>query len=498
MTRLVEMSNDAIAATRVKVAALFCLPDRTLLLGIILSASTLSAVIGLVLSQYYAVDVVSSLLFPAEDCWLDWGTQIGRHCFCDYGIVGGLGMRANPWEPYPMFLPWNDYKPAGSNYPAAGMLPQLLFGVLGAWLHMPRLGLVGFLLVSLSALLTPAFWAARGSRGLERVVVFIALGLAAIPVWAVFDRGNSVGLVAPIGLLFLVALRRRRWNSVAIAVVLAALVKPQFVILIVAIFAARQWRTGSLAVMGVAISNFVPYLLWPRDFPNTIVQSARSALHYSNTVATLNGPYNVSFAKGIFFFPDKLIDPQRGYVSNVFFDAVRPQIGYIAAFLIIGSVLFLGQRIPPVMVGITLLATASLFPGLVFHTYLVFALPIAALVVRDADRPPGSGLFDDLARVGGDRPVVGFCVTLATALSIAPIPLPGPPVAMPIAGQLGNVGIVGSTPIVSTTAELTPLLWLVACAAIIVSYARRPTSKGDSDTPKTSATTSSDTLIDSS
>jgi hypothetical protein len=48
------------------------------------------------------------------------------------------------------------------------------------------------------------------------------------------------------------------------------------------------------------------------------------------------------------------------------------------------------------------------------------------------------------------------------------------------------VGIVGYTPIVHTTAELAPLAWLIACAAIIVSYARRPASDGDSRPDTTS------------
>jgi hypothetical protein len=138
-------------------------------------------------------------------------------------------------------------------------------------------------------------------------------------------------------------------------------------------------------------------------------------------------------------------------------------------------------------VGIALLATGSLFPGLVFHYYLVFALPIAALVVRDPDGPPESGIFDRLTALGDRRRVVGICVTLAAVLTIVHIPLPGPPMMSPLAGQLGVVGIVGYTPIVHTTAELAPLAWLIACAAIIVSYARRPASDGDAD-PSTTST----------
>ena len=156
------------------------------------------------------------------------------------------------------------------------MMPHLLFGVPAEWLGAPRLGLIGYLLALTIAVLSPALWAARGARGLERVVVFVALGAAAVPVWAVIDRGNSVGFVVPIALVFLVALCRRRWGLVTIMVVLAALVKPQFAVLAVALFTARQWRLGGLALAGVAASNVAAYLLWPRDFPETITQSVHN------------------------------------------------------------------------------------------------------------------------------------------------------------------------------------------------------------------------------
>jgi hypothetical protein len=130
------------------------------------------------------------------------------------------------------------------------------------------------------------------------------------------------------------------------------------------------------------------------------------------------------------------------------------------------------------MVGIVLLAAATLFPPQTNHYYLVFVLPIAALVVRDPDGPPGSGIFDRLATVGGRRRAVGICVSLAAALSIAQIAA-GPPLPSPILGQLGEV--VGTRFIAVTTMGWAPILWLVACAVIIVSYARSPAPSRGSD-----------------
>ena len=490
MNRPVEVLWGAVTAIREQLLAVARQSERTLLLGTILLASAISAAMGFVLAQYYSIDVFSSLVFVPEDCWLDWGAQIGRHCFGDYETTVGQGIRPNPWEPYPMSLPWGNYQPDVNQYPAAALVPHLLFGLPAQWLGAPRLGLIGYLLVLTLAVLTPAVWAARGARGLERVVVFVALGAAAVPAWQVIDRGNSVGFVVPIALVFLVALRRRRWGLVAIMVILAALIKPHFAVLAVALFAARQWRLGGIAVVGVVISNLAAYLLWPRDFPETIVQTIHNvnggggssqarhdAVPYFQHLVSWN---NGSFGRGLLFIPDTInqtvqradaIGRKLGYIPDGSFEGPRSQIGFVVLVVVVVCALALGRRIPPVMVGIVLLATASLFPAVVLRYYLVFALPVAALVVRDPDGPPGSGIFD---RLGDRRRAVGICVSLATALSIAQIALAVRPILTGIAGQMGAVGIVGYAPVVDTTSGLAPLLWLIACAAIIVSYARRP------------------------
>ena len=106
----------------------------------------------------------------------------------------------------------------------------------------------------------------------------------------------------------------------------------------------------------------------------------------------------MSFAKGLLLIPDGIAAANAGgTVPEGFLAGPRSLIGYVVLVLVVVCVLALGRRIPPVMVGIALLATASLFPALSYRYYLVFVLPVAALVVRDPDGPPGSGIFDRLA-----------------------------------------------------------------------------------------------------
>jgi hypothetical protein len=487
VNRPLEVFRGPISAVRDRFATLASQSERTILLGTVLLTSAVSAATGFVLTQYYGVDAISSLVSAPEDCFLDWGARIGKHCFSDYAWSVGMWMRPNPWEPYPLLLPWYQYQAQGTGVPA-GVLPPMLFGLLGKWLHAPQLGLVAYLLALTIACLTPAVWAARGARGLERVVVFVALGAAAIPAWMAIDRGNSVGFVVPIALVFLLALCRRRWGLVAIMVVLAVLVKPQFAVLAVALFAARQWRWGGLAVAGVVISNLAAYLLWPRDFPESIAQSVRNTLAFGSTRSSFQPSadvYNVSFAKGLLWIPDAIKTPEKdgtlGPIPEHFLAGPRSFLGYVVLVLVVACVVALGRRIPPVMVGIALLATASLFAPESARYYLVFALPVAGLLARNPDGPPGSGIFDRLEILGDRRRAVGVCVSLTAALTIAQVAMLLPPLQAPIAGQMGAVGVVSHRLLAVTTAALAPVLWLVACAAIIVSYARRPAPSRKSD-----------------
>ncbi len=185
---------------------------------------------------------------------------------------------------------------------------------------------------------------------------------------------------------------------------------------------------------------------------------------------------NVSFGKALLLFPDTVkLHQTGGKIPDGFLAGPRSLIGYAVLVLVVVSVLALGQRITPVMVGIVLLATATLFPPLAQCYYLVFVLPVAALVARDPDGPPGAGIFDRLATHAGPRRAVGICVSLAVALSIAQFGVPGPVYHGGIPGQTGTRAVI------ATTVFLAPLLWLLACVVIIVSYARRPADSSGSD-----------------
>ncbi len=274
--------------------------------------------------------------------------KVGQHCFNDYGALSFVVARPNPWEPFQ----WADQLLDPTAYPAAALVPHVIFASPAAWLHAPLLGLFGYLLALTIAVFTPAVWASRGSRGLERVVVFVALGAAAIPAWVVIDRANSTGFVAPIALAFLVALRRRRWGLVAIMVVLAAMVKPQFAVLAVALFAARQWRMSGIALGGMVISNLV-------GVPAVVAGFSRN----SRTVDPQH-PQLQQFVLNACRAVQRVLWEGRplGYVPDGFLAGPRSLIGAIVLVVVVVCVLALGRRISPVTVGIALQPTPALYP----------------------------------------------------------------------------------------------------------------------------------------
>ncbi|GAB3015117.1 DUF2029 domain-containing protein [Mycobacterium bourgelatii] len=477
MNRPLEMLRGVATPSRERLSVVTSQSERTLLLGTILLASAVSAVTAYVLIQCYSVDVVSTLLLAPQDCFLDW-ERIGRHCFSDYAMIATAGVQPKPAD-YLIALP-PDYRPTAMGTWAPARLPYMLFAFPAHLLGVPRLGLVTYLVGLAAAVLSPAIWAARGAQGLERIVVFVALGVAAIPGWGALDRGNSTGFIVPIALVFLVSLIRQRWGLVTLMVILAVLIKPQFAVLGAVLLAARQWRWAGIGIVGVAISNVFAFLLWPQGFPGTIMQSIHNIVEFNNSFGGLHDTRNVSFGRALMLIPDSIKSYQTGgKIPGDFLAGPRTMVGFAVLVVVVIAVLSLGRRIPPPMVGIVLLATATFSPAYSAYYYLVFVLPVAALIVRAPDGPPGTGIFNWPATGAHGRRVIGICLSFAAALGIVHIALPGPPFDVPIYEQFGARGIMGYTTLVSTSVTWVPILWLVACAAIIVSYARRPASFGD-------------------
>lgn len=437
---------------------------RSFTIGSILILSMISGVSYLILGPYAGLDAYSSMLYTPADCRAEpgWTPLIGHHCFGDALTPIFSAMQSDPWSGI-----------APTNYPASGLAIFWIFGHIRQWFGSQFSGGLYISLLA-AAVVSPAIWAARASKGLEKIVAFLVCGAAAIPGWMALDRGNSIGFEVPILLGYLLALRRGKWTTVAIMVVLATCVKPQFALLGVALLAHRKWKMSLLTGVGVAITNILPYLLWPEEFPRTVARSIRALFGYGYLVdgklaVAVPGRYNVSFVKGLFLVPDALSANKTGGLLPVdYLSSARLYVGIGLLLVLLLCLLVLGRRIPPLIMGIALLAVASLSTSATVNYYLVFAIPVAALIVRDPQAPPGIGALDASGEL---HRVAVFLISFSTSASIAQIPLPVPVGVRAWIIENTIYPIDGAGPqYVETTAVLTPLLWLATCLAIIVSY----------------------------
>lgn len=432
-----------------------------LLIGTVLIVGGLSLVTG-VIASYFGVDVVSSLSFITPDGYCPDGNPatsgIGAHCFSDYYQVVGFVSDSNPWTAH------------RSNYSAAGMLPNAFTRWIGDLFNSPRVGLITFLLLLTAALVTPAVWASRGKSITPRLVAIGAFGILTIPALSALDRGNSAALAVPALLAFLIAIRRGKFTAAVIAITAAALIRPQFLILIAVLWALRKWRLSVIALVSVGVTNLVAYAAWPRDFPRTLIDSVIAVARYGRQYSMADDfPANVSLGKGAYEIDRWLL----GFVGRVPSAFVVDHYGAVVAFgvaaIVILLVIALGRRLPVLLSASLVLMSATLFPGATWSYSLSSCLAIAAVLLRDPldrapDRDRWRGGLDGLPATPLQTMAIVLTV-LATAASLSRIVLPQLLKIAPSANP-------GHQVIAYTTASAAPVLWILASLAVIAAWSR--------------------------
>jgi hypothetical protein len=297
--------------------------------------------------------------------------------------------------------------------------------------------------------------------------------LLTIPALAGLDRGNNAPLAVPALLWFLVALRRGRLTQVVVAIALAALVRPQFVVLIAVLLALRRWRLSLAAFVAVGVSNLLAFLVWPEEFPKTLVNFFISVARFGRQYSMADAyPPNVSFGKGLYEV-DSVV---RRLFGGTGFDPWMAHFGgYVGAALaaiLVLAVIVLGRRLPPLIGAIVAMACASMFPSVTWSYNLAFCLPIAAVLLRDPlDAKPDphrwSGAFDRESATRSQAWAMGL-IALAVAASLTRLVLP----------HTMHVALMGSPvhdDILATTASLAPILWLAAMITALAAWGlRRP------------------------
>lgn len=212
---------------------------------------------AMVLVSYFSVNF-PAVAFKGNDGWCDLNVEsIGWHCFGDYhqlvNIQPGESVFNGDQE---------ELISSQGKSPVGGLIFDFFTSVGG--LLGQRSALVLWLSLLLVAIALPMWHATHGLRRSIRFIALTTLAFVTLPSWAILDRGQQQGLTIPLLFAFAVALIRGRMATAAVMAAAAALIKPQYAILFLALLAypgtrqkVSKWWLGTITV-GVLIA-FAPY-----------------------------------------------------------------------------------------------------------------------------------------------------------------------------------------------------------------------------------------------
>ena len=279
---------------------------------------------------------------------------------------------------------------------------------------------------------------AAGDAGFGRGIGFVGrqllahhVGVAAVPVIAVVDRGNSAGLVIPLLLAFALFLGKDRpWLAPGL-VVGAALVRPQFILIALALVAIGRWRHAVAAAAAFIGITFASFALTAGGW------SASARSWWDNVTGFQGGagniglptPANISIPRSVVSVgawvgeaPGPIGSAGRWLAQSVY---DRPLFAVGGVVLVATAVFLVAAGRVPRSVAITIpLVIAGTASTVSPVYYLSFALVLAALIlgthIAGGDE---DGMLDGADGATTPTPWFwGWPLVIIIMLSLAPLP----------------------------------------------------------------------------
>ena len=338
-------------------------------------------------SFYYGKPVSEIISFKVSDGWCPTPKSgFGSHCFGDYySPVSALNMK-NPWE-------------SGYAYTPISTLLFRPFHLLANIFDNPRIGLILYLLLGAAAMLTAGFWAAQES-GFERLYFLLIFGVLSTPWIQAFDRGNSIMFATPLMLGFAVSFHRERWFQTTCFIVVAVVLKPQFVFLFLPYLAYRKWRELFLGLSAIASLNILGFLIFTNHPVRTFNLWVNFNSKYnSGLLDNRLSNANVSIRQALLDVTtiiDREFFDGRALLSRFVFDHSQQMLFLILIVLVV-AIFLAAKRSSKIHLVVASLVCSSLVIGISWMYYQVFALVVAALLLRNPEiscKSPSSGVLD--------------------------------------------------------------------------------------------------------
>jgi hypothetical protein len=396
----------------------------TFLTGLCLSSFGL----WIYLSSYFDIRILESISFFAQDGHCDPSNQgLGAHCFGDY---------YHPLNAAKQTFPWDGYIP----YPAAPLSLFKPFAIIENLTNSSRFALAVYMTILTISVAVPSIWVSKKADLTLGTTIFVLSGPFSFAGMIVLDRGNLVGLLSPILLLFLIGLKNTNINQIHLAIIASAAIKPQFAMLAIVFLLINQGRSFLLSVRLLVLSQLLPFLFWPRNFPSNIFTSLRMLLDFNSygDSETL-WPSEISLNKAIqttgSLF-DNILKTNLHSLSSLSY--IQSNIGAaIMISLLIVSYLY-RDRFPKEILGIYCTLIFTVAPNTVYNYYLIVAGPILGfcIVILYENQQENSNKVDL-------RPFKA--IVLFVGISLIAIPLPG---------------VSDNHPFIISSLAFTPFIWV--------------------------------------
>lgn len=385
-------------------------------------------------SQYLQNEMGGVLSYNVKDGWCEFGVYpgLGVHCFGDYTsqvLTAERDFGIDPHEGAPGASPGRAYT---SLYPPISQFPHVVAATVREGTGSNEFAFYLYIAVLTLAALVPALlvaWRWRESPFL--VVPVLLIGVAAVPVIAVVDRGNSAGLVIPLLLAFALFLGKDRpWLAPGL-VVGAALVRPQFILIALALVAIGRWRHAVAAAAAFIGITFASFALTAGGW------SASARSWWDNVTGFQGGagniglptPANISIPRSVVSVgawvgeaPGPIGSAGRWLAQSVY---DRPLFAVGGVVLVATAVFLVAAGRVPRSVAITIpLVIAGTASTVSPVYYLSFALVLAALIlgthIAGGDE---DGMLDGADGATTPTPWFwGWPLVIIIMLSLAPLP----------------------------------------------------------------------------
>jgi hypothetical protein len=343
-----------------------------------------------VLTFYYKVDMNLWISWIANDGNAGSPYAFGVHYFGDYLTTHEVAKARD--------LTRFDF----GSYPPLGMIPFWII----AWLPY-RLGLLIWFVSLFLSLLLPIVYALRKKTGSISVAGVIAFSFITVASISVFDRGNSVGLLALLFFLFYLCSVRNQTHFAALSLGFAIGIKIYPLVIVPFLLVKKKVKLAFTSLLYAILLNLVAVIIWQREDPfGALAFAARRIIRTEQLSEAGHGMY-VSFAQIVVNIINRL-----GLQDSYFGNAAIAHYHYVT--LAIYLLLLLGaKKTASNHWYIFALSSIQLIPTIAFSYYRVWAIAAVAIVILEGRSANGK---IELSRIGSIW--MFLCVANLTPLTL--------------------------------------------------------------------------------